>query len=146
MLQRISEGGVVCVVVLVAAMVLSIGSSGVCQESLKVVQVVIAGNQNINTDTIQNAIKLKPGDDYSEQVTTDDRAAIMTLGYFIAVTVHKEEVPGGLKITYEVTENPKITGIKVVGSEPVPAEKIVELINEEKKHLIYLAKLKSNYE
>ena len=49
-----------------------------------------------------------------------DKAAIISLGYFSAVTVHKDDVEGGVKVTYEVTENPKVTGIKITGSEPIP--------------------------
>ncbi|MCX8052990.1 MAG: BamA/TamA family outer membrane protein [Armatimonadetes bacterium] len=105
-----------------------LGAVAFAQESTKVVQVVVSGNQNINTDTIQNVISLKPGDDYTEQATERDRAAIMSLGLFIAVTVHKEDASGGIKITYEVTENPLVTDIKIVGSDPIPASEILELI------------------
>ncbi|MGB9619476.1 MAG: FtsQ-type POTRA domain-containing protein, partial [Armatimonadota bacterium] len=100
----------------ICAMVLAGAPAGFAQESQKVVQIAVSGNQNINAETIQNTISLKPGDEYTEQAADKDRAAIMSLGLFVAVTVHKEEVPGGIKITYDVTENPKITEIKVVGS------------------------------
>ncbi len=98
------------------------------QDAVRVVQVVVSGNKNINTDTISNAISLKPGDDYTEEAVDKDRLAITSLGYFGAVTVHKEDVPGGVKITYEVTENPKITDIRIIGSGPVPAATVRELM------------------
>ncbi len=128
MSDRVFKSGAVMAVAVCAALVLTAGTAGFAQNSTKVVQIAVSGNQNINADTIMNAVTLKPGDDYTEQATEKDRAAIMSLGSFIAVTVHKEDVPGGLKITYEVTENPKITEIKVVGSEPVPASKILEIM------------------
>lgn len=102
--------------------------TALAQEGQKIAEIAITGNQNINAETIRNAVSLKPGDTYTEAAVAKDRAAIMSLGYFSAVTVHTEDVAGGIKLTYEVTENPKITEIKVVGSGPVPPEKIVELM------------------
>ena len=128
MLNRTFGSGAVLAAIAIAALIVAAGPAALAQDSSKVVQIGVSGNQNINAETIQNAITLKQGDDYTEQATEKDRAAIMSLGNFIAVTVHKEEVPGGFKITYEVTENPKITEIKVVGSEPVPASKILEIM------------------
>lgn len=115
---------------LALAVVFTISAPGMvaAQEPVKVVEVAISGNQNINTDTIMNTVSLKPGDDYTEQAVEKDRTAILSLGYFSAVTVHKDEVAGGVKITYEVTENARITEIKVVGSDPFPAQKICELM------------------
>ncbi len=111
------------------AAVLVIAASTCAQESAKkVVEVAVSGNRNINSDAILNVVSLKPGEQYSEETTAKDRAAIMSLGYFVAVTVHKEELPDGIKVTYEVTENPKITDIKVVGSEPIAASTILELM------------------
>jgi outer membrane protein insertion porin family len=98
------------------------------ETSKKVVQVAVSGNQNINAEAILNVVSLKAGAEYSEEATAKDKAAIMSLGYFVAVTVHKEDMPDGLKVTYEVTENPKISEIKIVGSDPVPASKILELM------------------
>ena len=116
------------------------------QEPQKVVQIAVSGNQNINADTILNAVSLKPGDEYTEQAADRDRASIMSLGLFIAVTVHKEEVPGGVKITYEVTENPKITEIKIVGSEPVPASKILEIMKTKPGHVLNTTTLNQDIE
>ncbi len=127
MMRRISRAGSLVVLVLMAAMV-AVPAIMWAQEAEKVVEVLVTGNQNINTDTIQNAVALKPGDEYTEQAVEKDKAAIMSLGYFVAVTDRVEQVPGGVRVTYEVTENPKINEIKVVGSEPIPPEKILEIM------------------
>lgn len=113
-------------------LVLALACSGslvaLAQNAAQVAEVSVTGNQNISTDTIANVVSLKPGDEYTEAAASKDRAAIMALGYFGAVTVHKEEVAGGLKVVYEVTENPKITDVKVIGSEPVTPEQIKDLM------------------
>jgi len=112
---------------MVAALVLGVVGSAPAQTQ-KVVEVAISGNANINTDTIRNAVSLKPGDDYTEQAVEKDRGAITALGYFSAVSPHKEDVPGGVKVTYEVTENPRVNEIKILGSEPVTQDKILSLM------------------
>lgn len=116
--------------VILAAMILQIivPAVGLAEDASKVVEVVVTGNQNINVETIKNAISLKPGDEYTEQAVEKDKAAIMSLGYFVAVTDRIEQTEGGVKVIYEVTENPKITSIKVVGSEPLAPEEILALM------------------
>lgn len=112
---------------IVVVLILTIPGVGFAQTA-RVVDVAISGNTNINSDTIRNAVTLKPGEDYTEQAIEKDRTAIMALGYFSAVTPHKEDVPGGVKVTYEVTENPKISDVKIVGSDPIPAARVLELM------------------
>lgn len=97
-------------------------------QTQKVVEVTVSGNSNINADTIRNAVSLKPGDDYTEQAIEKDRAAIMAMGYFSAVTPHREDAPGGVKVNYEVTENPRIADVKIVGADPIPTAKVLELM------------------
>ncbi len=128
MLTRMSITAVGRAMAILLIVALIGGAPAFAQDTVKVAQVAIAGNQNINADTIQNSIKLKVGDDYTEQATNEDRAAIMQLGYFVAVTVHKEDVPGGIKVTYEVTENPKINDVKIIGSDPIPAAELLAIM------------------
>jgi outer membrane protein insertion porin family len=93
-----------------------------------ITDIAITGNQNINAETIRGAITLKPGDEFSDEAAEKDKAAIMSLGYFSAVTLRQENVPGGVKLTYEVTENPKVTDIKIEGCGPVPAAAILAVM------------------
>ncbi len=116
------------------------------QEPTNVVEVSVTGNQVINTETILNVITLKPGDEYTEQVVERDRAAIMSLGFFSAVTVRKEEVSGGVKISYEVTENPKVTDIKIVGSEPWTPEKVLGLMRTKPGQVLNTTTLNNDIE
>lgn len=97
-------------------------------QTQKIAEVAISGNVNINSDAVRNVVSLKPGADYTEQDVEKDRAAIMSLGTFSAVTPHKEDVPGGIKLTYEVTENPKVTEIKIVGNDPITVDTVLGLM------------------
>lgn len=97
-------------------------------QASKVIEVAVSGNVNINSETIRNAISLQPDSEFSQQAIDKDRDAIMAMGYFSAVTPHKEDLPGGIKITYEVTENPKVTDIKILGSDPIKPDVVLGLM------------------
>lgn len=135
----------VSALIVVAALLVTIPGVGFAQGA-KVVEVAITGNTNINSDTIRNAVTLKPGADYTEQAIEKDRGAVMALGYFSAVTPHKEDAPGGLKVTYEVTENPKISDVKVVGSEPIPAAKVLGLMKTKPSQVLNTTTLNQDIE
>ncbi|MCE5197522.1 MAG: POTRA domain-containing protein [Armatimonadota bacterium] len=144
MINRASRiRGLVFVALLV---MLAVPATLVAQSVAKVVEVAISGNQNINTDTINSGISLKVGDEYSEQAIEKDKAAIMALGYFSAVTVHKDDAPGGVKVTYEVTENPRIQDVKVVGSEPIDAQKVLDLMKTKPNQVLNTATLNQDIE
>ncbi|NLN79537.1 MAG: BamA/TamA family outer membrane protein [Armatimonadetes bacterium] len=135
----------VSAVLLAVAFLFSLSGVANAQAS-KVVEVAVSGNVNINSETIRNAISLQPGDDYSEQAIEKDREAIMALGYFSAITAHKEDVTGGVKVTYEVTENPKITEIKIIGSDPISPEVILGLMKTKQNQVLNADTLNNDVE
>jgi len=146
MMNRVTRRDAAVLVSILVAVMLAVPVFVWAQASTKVVEVAVSGNQNINADTIKNAVALKVGDDYAEQAVEKDRASIMSLGYFVAVTVHKEDTAGGMKVTYEVTENPKLSGVKVTGSEPIPAAKIAEAMKTKVGHVLNTTTLNQDIE
>ncbi|MEN6356192.1 MAG: BamA/TamA family outer membrane protein [Armatimonadota bacterium] len=119
-----------------AISVLAVPAVLMAQEAKKVVEIAVTGNDNINTDTIMNAVSLKSGDDYDDKAIEKDKAAIVALGYFSAVTVHTEDVAEGVKVTYEVTENPKVCDIKIAGSDPMTPQQILDLMKTKPGHIL----------
>lgn len=113
--------------VLALMFVLACGAS-IAQEPVKVKEIKVTGNDNINTDAIINVTKMKVGDDFTEAAMEADRSAIMEMGYFSAVTGRKEETAGGINVVFEVTEYPKITDIVIQGSDPIKPEVILNLM------------------
>jgi len=132
-------------IMVTVVLILSVPGS-VFAQTQKVVEVAVSGNVNINSDAIRNVIGLKAGMDYTEQDVEKDRAAIMSLGTFSAVTPHKEDVPGGLKVTYEVTENPKVSSIKIVGNDPIPVDKVIGLMKEKSGQVLNTTTLNQDIE
>lgn len=140
-----SRANRILAIVLTVVLMLSVPCS-VFSQAQKVVEVAISGNVNINSDAIRNVIGLKPGMDYTEQDIEKDRGAIMSLGTFSAVTPHKEDVPGGVKVTYEVTENPKVNDIKIVGNGPITADKVLGLMKTKSGQVLNTTTLNQDIE
>lgn len=128
MAYRVSAISALIVLIFMVGLVVAVPSIISAQDTTKVVEVAVIGNQNINTDTIRNAVSLKPGDVFTQEAVEKDKVSVMSLGYFSAVTTRNENVAGGVKVTYEVTENSKITDVKIVGSEPVPSATVLGLM------------------
>lgn len=129
MVDRITRTRGLALFAAIAMLIGGLPTNLAAQGNDKVVDVAITGNVNINTAAIMNAVSLKAGDVYTDAAVEKDKAAIISLGYFSAVTVHKQDVEGGVKVTYEVTENPKVAGIiKITGNEPIPVDTVLGLM------------------
>ena len=132
--------------VLMAIMVCIFYNFGFSQDVEKIVQIQISGNQNINSDAVLAVITTKVGDNYEQAKIDADKIAIIGLGYFNAVTERKEPIAGGVSLTYEVTENPRITEIKILNSDPVPAEKVLEVMKSKPNEILNDNILRQDYE
>lgn len=84
--------------------------------------IVIRGNKSIDTAIVQQAItKTKVNDTFVDKNVIDDIEAIYSLGYFLDVWASFElAVDDGIKVIFEVVENPTITDIVFMGAESAP--------------------------
>lgn len=87
--------------------------------------VAVVGNVNISRDAILGVVAIKPGTPFTVESVTRDVAAIGDLGYFTSVTHHEEDTGKGIRVIFEVTEHPKITGLKITGNTKLTTEKII---------------------
>jgi outer membrane protein insertion porin family len=123
--QRLCFHGRMLAVLVTAAMLAVLLPTAVyAQEGQKVVQVAVTGNKNINKDAITNVIKLAPGATYTKDAVDKDRKAIDDMGLFSAVSVKTESTPEGVRVIYDVVENPVIKEIQIVGNGPISQETI----------------------
>ena len=137
---------VVAVVMIVGMLAALALSPAFAQEGQKVAQVVIAGNNNINRDTIANVIKLAPGADYTKEAVDKDRAAINGTGYFSAVSVRTEETPEGVRVIYDVVENPIVKDIQIVGEGPLSKDTLKALMRTQSGQVLNTSTLNIDIE
>ncbi|GMV36359.1 MAG: hypothetical protein AMXMBFR61_08670 [Fimbriimonadales bacterium] len=89
-----------------------------------VTEVAINGLKNIAVETVQAAMKLKVGEEFSDTLLLQDAAAIQGLGLFQNVLPYAEPTPGGVRVVVDLVENPVIEKIRFVGDIVVPEEEL----------------------
>lgn len=80
-------------------------------------ELVFVGNTTVSDAFLERQLKLVPGETYSADALNRDYKRMAQLGFFLNVEVATEQVTGGVKITYTVTENLIVGEITAVGFE-----------------------------
>ncbi|HWR09159.1 MAG TPA: BamA/TamA family outer membrane protein [Sporomusa sp.] len=125
-----------------AALVLPVYAADV--EGKTATAVTITGISQVAESTVRGVVKTQPGDTLSADKIKQDMQAIYDLGYFFDVVANFTEVPEGVKVTYTVMENPKLTDIVVKGNTKVTADKIKEQVTTGKDGVLNTRTLNAN--
>jgi len=81
-------------------------------QSQKIVKAVeIKGNKSISTANILAKIKTRVGEEYLQNVISDDIKRIYNMGYFADVSVDREDYAGGFRVIVHVVEKPIVDKI-----------------------------------
>ncbi len=106
-------------------------------------QIEIKGNKRIGTAAIKGSIGLRAGDPYNPEAVSQDVSSIWAMGYFDNVEVVVEDVEGGLKLVFLVTERPVITRIVFEGNDKIGSGKLRDQLEFRSRDYLkhYLIKL-----
>ena len=88
----------------------------------------VAGTVNIKPEDVLAATRLKPGDLWTPDKVRQDLRLIYELGIFSDVTADFTAIPEGVKVVYNVKENPVLKGIVIQGNQKVAKEKLLPLV------------------
>ncbi len=94
----------------------------------KVAFVDVSGIVNIKPETVLAATRLKPGDLWTPDKVRQDLRLIYELGSFSDVTADFTLIPEGVKVVYNVKENPVLKGIVVQGNQKLAKEKLLSFV------------------
>ena len=94
----------------------------------KVAFVDVAGTVNINPMAILAVTRLKPGDQWTADKVRQDLRLIYEMGTFSDVTADFTQLPEGVKVVYNVKENPVLKGVVISGNNKVNKDKLLPLI------------------
>ncbi len=97
-------------------------------QTKQVSEIKIVGNEHITNDAILAAIALKPGMPFTDQSVQQAQKAIQSLGYFERVVVGTESMDSGVRVVFNVVENPVVKEINITGNTVVTTEKIRSLM------------------
>jgi outer membrane protein insertion porin family len=100
---------------------------GLAQER-RVESVAVRGLRNISETAVIAALRLKPGEPFSEATLESDRRAIEAMGLFSAVRPRVEQTETGVRVVFEVVENPLIREVRFTGNTVFSAEQLLEVV------------------
>jgi outer membrane protein insertion porin family len=139
-------------VALVAAMILAfaglLAPCAVAQVPTgeKVISVEVEGLQSVSEEMVIEAVQVRPGDLLTEEAVRSDLEAISETGLFFDVAARFYSQVGGIRLVYEVVENPKITSINFKGNEAVSRDKLDLLMSVRPGEILNLKKLNGDLE
>ena len=81
-----------------------------------VVEIDVKGNDQVAKDHILSACNTKVGQEIDEEQLRKDAEAIFELGFFGMTDYEVEDLENGLKVTFVVTENPRVSEINFEGN------------------------------
>ena len=85
----------------------------------EVLSVGFEGLESVPRRLAENAVRLRSGDGYDPAVVNGDIERLTRLGRFEKIAAVVEEVPGGLNLTYRVTEQPLLAAVQLRGNKAV---------------------------
>ncbi len=110
--------------------------------------IVIRGNERIESDAIMNVIKTKSGDRYQKSKLSEDLKRIFSMGYFEDIRIEaeplKKEGVSKTRIIFTVKEKPTVKRIKIKGNSAIETETVMKEITITEGSILNSAKLKTN--
>ena len=110
------------------AIMLMFSGLAVAQEKT-ISEIKIVGNDHVSTESVLSAITLKVGAPFSELTVQQAKQAIESMGYFQpGVTVGTETVDSGVRLVFNVVENPVVKEINITGNTVIATEQLISLL------------------
>jgi outer membrane protein insertion porin family len=106
----------------------------------------ISGNEQVMGNEIMSAMEIEVGDQFNSDQIKKDMQSIYDLGYFQDVTVNFQNYEGGLKVIFNVVENPTIKKINIEGHEVYKKEQIIEWMGVSEGKLLNVKELNDGLE
>ena len=100
---------------------------GFAQER-RVESVAVRGLRNISEVAVLTALRLKPGEPFTEATLESDRRAIEAMGLFSDVRPRVEQTETGVRVVFEVVENPLIREVRFTGNTVLSKEQLLEVM------------------
>ena len=112
----------------------------------KIHNILVTGNQRIETEAIKLVIKSRSGDVFELAKLREDLTAVYKMGYFKDVRIEADETPQGQDVSFVVTEKPTIEKVSIQGTDAISEEDIDAAISTKRYSILQRSTLKSDVE
>jgi outer membrane protein insertion porin family len=116
------------------------------QEKPKVLDVKIVGNKNVSESAIIAKIKIRPGQNFSQQLIDEDVKRLYATGFFTDISVDVREEPEGVVVLFNVREAPYVASVTFQGNRAFKAEKLRQWIKTSSGQFLDKWQLKTDLE
>lgn len=114
--MRRSSARILLTLITVVLLFVTVNAGVSADEKNLIRSITVKGNTVVDTETIKGAIfKTKLNEAVVEQKILDDLRSIYDLGYFQDASVDLEPVLGGIRVVFNVVENPIVQDITFAG-------------------------------
>jgi outer membrane protein insertion porin family len=107
-------------------------------------EVLVKGNQRIESEAIKKVIKTQPGDVYVDKNLQQDVKSVYRMGYFSDVRVETSDTPKGKEVIFNVVENETVRDVNIEGNEEFDDEKIREFITVRSSSIVNVNRLQGD--
>ncbi len=91
-----------------------------------VAEIEVRGNQAVNTATILNKMRLRPGETLTQELVRADIKELYGTGFFRDIRTDVQSVQGGLKVIVVVEEKPVVGQVVIEGNTRFSTQKLRE--------------------
>ena len=97
-------------------------------QTRRVESVTIRGLRNVAEVAVLAAMRLKQGETYSEAALERDRQALEAMGLFAEVRPSVEQSETGVRVIFDVVENPLIKAVNITGNTVLTTEQLIQVL------------------
>jgi outer membrane protein insertion porin family len=112
----------------------------------KIRQILVRGNQRIETEAIKLRVKTKDGDLFDQAKLREDLTEIYKMGYFKEVRIEAEDTPQGQDVVFVVEEKPTINKVSIRGSRSITEDDIRAAMTTRQYGILQRSVLKGDVE
>jgi len=88
----------------------------------QIVSIDVRGNRSVEKETVLSKVRSKAGERVNRTTISRDVRRLFATGFFADVRVIGEPVSGGIRLVYEVVENPLIAKLDILGNHEIPSK------------------------
>ncbi len=111
---------------------------------MRVAQIIIRGNDRIESDAIERMIKTKPGDLFVPKDLSADLKSVYSMGYFEDIRIEAEDSPEGKIVTFHVKEKQTIRNILLKGNKAYDDEEVLENLTIKTGSILNVFQIQNN--